>query len=122
MPSRTAATKSADLRACASVTAPPPLCVTLPFGSIKLVLLLPREVFRQSALSLLGLQQNEVAQHETVHLCTHEAGVSLRGRADYRLAPDVERRVDEHGAACQTLEGREQVVVGGVVLAPHRLH
>src|SRR5919112_3605491 len=117
MASSTAATSSADLRACASVTGAVPACATLPLGSIKLVLLLPRQVFRQRARALLGLEQHEVAHDEAVHLCAHEAGVSLGGRADDGLAPDVEGGVDEDGAAGQPLEGREQFVVGRVVLA-----
>src|SRR3712207_8133796 len=43
------------------------------------------------------------------------------GRADDGLAAHVEGGVDEHGAAGQTLEGREQVVVGGALFAPHGL-
>src|SRR5262245_9566309 len=107
MPSRTDATNSALLRACAFVTFASSRCVTLPFGSIKLKLRLPREVFRESVATLLRLQQQEVAHDEAIHLCAHEACERLRGRADDGLAAHVEGGVDQHRAARQTLEGRE---------------
>src|SRR2546423_4324505 len=115
-------TTSAVLRACASVARAPCVFVTLPRGSIKLKLLLPRQVFAESALALLTLQENEVADDEAVHLCSHETRESLRGRADDRLAADVETGVDEDGAARQALEGGEQLVIERVVLAPNGLH
>src|SRR2546423_633338 len=115
-------TTSAVLRACASVARAPCVFVTLPRGSIKLELLLPRQVFAESVLALLRLQENEVADDETVHLCSHEARESLRGRADNRLAADVETRVDEDGTARQALEGGEQLVIERVVLASNGLH
>src|ERR1051326_5914209 len=121
MASSTHATTSAVLRACASVTCSC-LSITLPRGSIKLELLLPRKVFREGALALLGFQKDEVAQDERVHFSPHEAGEGFGGRADDRLAADVEAGVNEHGAARQTLEGREQFVVSRVVLAPDGLH
>src|ERR1043166_5005333 len=121
MASRTDATTSAVLRACRSVTRSSRATATLPFGSIKLKLLLPRKVFSNRALALLRLQKHELAQHEAVHLRPHEARVSLRGRADDRLAAHVEGGVHEHGAAGQSLEGREQFVVSGVLFAPHGL-
>src|SRR5947207_3078698 len=76
---------------------------TLPFGSIKLELLLPRKVFDARARALLRLQKHERAEHEAVHLRAHEAGVSVGGRADYRLAAHVKGGVDEDGAARQSL-------------------
>src|ERR1051325_3112847 len=110
MASSTPPTSSADLRACASVTAASPLWVTLPFGSIKLELLLPREVFRVSVPPLLRLEQQEVADDQGIHLGAHEAGDRLPGRADDGLATHVEGGIDQHRAAGQTFKGREQVV------------
>src|SRR5438067_13474253 len=82
-------TKSAVLRACASVARAPCVFVTLPRGSIKLKLLLPRQVFAESVLAMLRLQEKEVADGEAVHLGSHEARESLGGRADDRLAADA---------------------------------
>src|SRR3982751_2076586 len=100
----TAATTSADLRACASVTPDSSLRTTLPRGSIKLELLLPRSVLRKSVLALLRLQERITSHDEAVHLRAHEASVSLRGLADNRLAAHVERGVDENSAARLPLE------------------
>src|SRR5215212_10096576 len=107
----TAATTSADLRACASVTPDSSLRTTLPRGSIKLELLLPRSVLRERALALLRLQKHVAPHHEAVHLRTHEASVSLGRPAHNRLAAHVEAGVDEHGAARQPLELGEEFVV-----------
>src|SRR3954468_8447887 len=95
----TAATTSADLRARASVTPDSSLRTTLPRGSIKLELLLPRSVLRESARALLRLEQEITSHDEAIHLRTHEARVSLGRPTDDRLAAHVEACVDEHGAA-----------------------
>src|SRR5205085_11890830 len=118
----TEATSSALLRACAPVTADSSLRVTLPRGSIKLELLLPGSVLRESVLALLRLQEQVTAHDEAVHLRPHEARVSLTRRADNRLAPHVERSVDEHGAARQPLELGEEFVVERTLLDAYGLH
>src|SRR5687768_2857216 len=43
-------------------------------------------------------------------------------RAHDRLAPDVERRVDEHRAPCLSLELTQEIVVVGVRLTTDRLN
>src|SRR6185295_12452040 len=45
------------------------------------------------------LQQDDVLEHERVHLRAEETAVRVLGRADDRLAADVEAGVDEHRAS-----------------------
>src|SRR5438270_3895951 len=65
-------------------------------SSIECELLLPRFVVGQRRL--IFLQQDEVLEHERVHVRTHEAAVGVLGCADDWLAADIERRVDDDRA------------------------
>ena len=50
------------------------------------------------------LGDDDVFEHQHVHVGGQEAAVGVLRRADDRLAADVEAGVDEHGAAGQALE------------------
>src|SRR5438552_1013813 len=59
---------------------------------------------------LFRLGEVAVADGERVYLRSHEAAERVLGRADDRLAADVEARVDEDRAAGALLEARNQRV------------
>ena len=58
---------------------------------------------------LVGLVQHAVFEDQHVHLGAHEATVRILGRADDRLAPHVERRVDDDRAAGRLSERLEHM-------------
>src|SRR4051794_27333616 len=79
-----------------------------------LVVLLQRRV-------LLFLPQEAVAHRQRLDLRAHEAAERILGGPYDRLAAHVEAGVDDHGAAGQVLELRDQLVVARVRLAVHGL-
>ena len=58
---------------------------------------------------LVGLVQHAVFEDQHVHLGAHEATVRILGRADDRLAPHVERRVNDDRAAGRLSERLEHM-------------
>src|SRR6185436_11754601 len=46
--------------------------------------------------AFLWLTQNEVLQYEVIHRGAHETTITVGWRANDRLAPDVETRIDNH--------------------------
>src|SRR5512145_2907126 len=64
-----------------------------PNRSVELESIAPVEVLVQLGLALLA--QDLVAEHEDVHVRSHEAEIGVVRRADDRLAPHVERGVDQ---------------------------
>src|SRR5438132_1412476 len=83
------------------------LCVEEP--SVQLEQRAPIDVLAQGRLVLLVEQV--MAEHEVVHVRAHEAQVGVVGGADDRLAPHVDRRIDDDGHAGQPLELADDVVV-----------
>src|SRR6187551_1865700 len=79
--------------------------------SVEYELLLPGFVVRDGRL--LVLEQDESLQHQDVHVSAHEAPVGVLGRADNRLAPNVERRVDDHRTAGPGVELLDDVEIEG---------
>src|SRR5207253_2034234 len=87
--------------------------------SVELVLAPPVDVVPEGRLRCLV--EEERAEDEVVHLGPHEAEVGIARRAHDRLAPDVEARVHEDGAARERVEATQQRVVDRVRLGVHRL-
>src|SRR3989442_703022 len=50
-------------------------------------------------LGLGGSLQQEVADHQVIHLCVDKAAIGVVGGAHDRFAPHVERSIDQHPAA-----------------------
>src|SRR5215467_14311965 len=117
---RTTPTTSAVFRAWAFVT----WSLLLPFlrfpsfskfGSIKLKLLFPRFIINESVFTLLALHQHIVFHYQTVHLSTHETGISLFRSANDRFPAHVERGVDYHWTLRNTFELLDGVVIDRIV-------
>src|SRR5207253_2666743 len=70
---------------------------------------------------LLFLEQHEVLEHEHVHVGGKEAAISIRRRANDRLAAHVEARVDEHRAAGLLVELLDELAVAAVARRIDRL-
>jgi len=67
---------------------------------------------------LFGFGHPDVSDHQVIHLGIHEASIGIVGCAYDRLAPYVERGVDQDRAVRQRFEGFEQLMqfrVAGVV-------
>src|SRR5438876_10121416 len=64
---------------------------------------------------LIRFFENEVLEYQEIDLCSHEAAVSVRGRADDRLAANIEGCIDDHAAPGFLFKRLEQRVVPWVV-------
>src|SRR5580765_3278476 len=68
------------------------------------------------------LDDDEVLEHERVHLRSHEAAIGVFRSADDGFAANVEARVDEHRASGQVKKRRHHSMELGISLPIDCLH
>ena len=71
---------------------------------------------------LLFLEKEKRSYGEGIHVGSHEAAPGVFRGADNRLTTDIERGVDDNGAAGLRFEAADQFMIEGVRLTMDGLH
>ena len=71
---------------------------------------------------LILFQEQEVPDCQNIQFGAHEALECVGRRTDYWFSSNIERRVDDYGAACELLKATYQRVIPRVGVGMNRLN
>src|SRR6186997_3359102 len=87
--------------------------------SIQVEFLEPIDIFVERLL--VFLLEQEIPDQQIIHIRSHETGVGMLRCADDGFAANIERRIDNDGAAIFVRELFDHSVIQGMLLSGYRL-